>query len=1269
MKHFLFAIVYFVSLMLSSAVPAVAEPVAKAKTTQPAKKYTAADFADFNPLDGQRDTSLVNPYDIQVSREQLERQIKKEVNAIGDILDDVCLVEKSLGLKTDCKIQDEAKAATLSSPEAKNAVQLSEEDAKAILLELSKRIHQAYNKQKDAPIAKGRLYMEAIKLFPVFVSLGAIDPAAKKWLAKKLRGDIREYHNACTGNGYACDTPLTAIRVLPTVDEKDEQRDDALLVYDFLEKNYQGGSAAAVLQSSAISLIALGRTNMLAGFVQKADKQSLGFWDRLGNVVSLEYWSDKEAELNKTVTRALSDKVSAHLGTERWVNRANQSSYYTAKDEKGNTRQGNIYQDLGEWLATEQEDGKYIFRNQIDISSFIHPYENGTIVVDCSAFVAGLLLGGMTLPSTNELRARTSGTFMDANGRTKTVDTTKAWSAVQKRLNETHMNTTGLVLAELYAHPKTEMSHAQRHALNNRLVEAYDKSAPQINGTIYKPKWMKKEQTTTSEKYQDGKYAFQKKFYAGADIVIAVVGVVTMAGAAKSALSVAKLSSFGIRTMSRARGMIAVVRGQRGALTVSQLRSLAKVRAAFKASAGAGAWAGRELTGVTGQSAKVVTETVQTGKKAGTVVKTTAGVGNTATTGKNLNTVANVGTKAGNATEVAPNLKNTVEGVKQTATAGRNTTGGAHTVAGPQAEAVNVAGIDAEVTGALTGDEASGLSFSDRLGYWGRRAKEGAKDVYDAWGDYSRASLRARRKSGVLMCSPVPTPGFMTPGFGTEYAAAKQASQLTREEETMQAMIARLEQLGHTDGKITAVRNPSFGTARVSVAGADGMMHNFELTVTPKELKALEKLHKSKTIIRSAAPASAGAAEGTAAATGVTAAKDAVTAGSTVAEGAAAAKNTATAGSTAAEGAAAAKNAATTESAGGALPEITVDNYIGHTRTKQGYILRGVDGNGNPFARTLNEREFNRWAVRNMKNNSPSRLASKNMAKLSEAGKAQLNADIEASKNAIAAQKEARLAAYRAQQQQETALSQAAENVLADVKTQTDALSKVASHEGLLSNYADEAISVIRNGGGNEQAEKLFARYDQWRKGLRQVADDGAHLQSDAHWAKVNPAKYAQSMTPEQLAGRSAQLSQNAQAAIRSAEEMDPLVTQLRQIELQTHVNNLGQTRVAAQKQIAGVRQMLQQATAGQVPPEQMTYLKRALASAENALNSTQQTGREALAASKNGAGGLTSAIDKTTNAQRQITTSLSELDEYAKAFRQNWGAWLERGQKALAGA
>jgi len=429
MKNFLFAIVYFVSLMLTSAAQAVAAPAAQqkssrptapktgtkttgtktggaktsgtkttgtktggaktsgVKTTTPLKKFSVDDLADFDPLAGPRDTSFVNP--VQMNRDQLEQTIQKEIASIADVLDDICMTERTLGLSKECKIQDEAKAAALTAPAAKNTPPVNEEDAKEILRELSKRMYQAYNKSKEKPFAQNHVYYAALRLFPVFVSLGAIDPNAKKWLAKKLRADIREYHNACTGNGYACDIPLTAIRVLPTVDEKEEQRDDALLVYDFMEKNYQSANAASVLQSGAISLLALGRTNMLVGFIGKADKQSLGFWDRMGNIFSLEYWSDKEAELNKAATRVLSDKVSSHLGTERWISRANEGSYYTTKDEKGNTRQGNIYQDLGEWLATEQENGKYIYRNQIDISSFIHPYENGTIAVDCSAFGPG----------------------------------------------------------------------------------------------------------------------------------------------------------------------------------------------------------------------------------------------------------------------------------------------------------------------------------------------------------------------------------------------------------------------------------------------------------------------------------------------------------------------------------------------------------------------------------------------------------------------------------------------------------------------------------------------------------------------------------------------------------------------------------------------------------------------------------------------------------------------------------------------------------------
>ena len=1761
MKRFLFAIVYFVSLMLTSAAQAAAAPAAQQKTTRPATqktgtapakttgtkttgtkttgtKTTGGTSSTAKPKTAQNNTTQNKPaqnkttqgggakttgvktnnaptkvsqiklptgkykpedFDIpevtaqssthisQNIQEKIEIKLSENSQIVKKQFDEVGI---ALGLNSVYKALGEAAKKDKKQEEATNP--LSEEEAKKFLRELSANLARVAKQEKNSA-AKYSLMYQGLIYFPIFESFGALDPDAKKWEAGQLRKYIREHLSVCSSAKYntdelECNTTLTAIRVLPVLDDKFDQKDDALLVYDFMEKNHQSANAAAVLQTSAIALISLGRANMLVGFVEKADKQSLGFWDRVGNIFSLEYWSEKQAELDKTATRILSNKVSSHLGTERWVSRANQGSYYTAKDEKGNKRLGNIYQDLGEWLASEQENGKYIYRDQIDISGFIHPYENGTLVVDSSAFVAGLLLGGMKLPNTNELRMRTSGSFQDANGRTKTVDTTKAWNAVQKRLNETHMTTTGMVIAELYAHPKTEMTHEQRHALNNRLVDAYDKAVQQVNGMIYKPKWMNKEQTTLLEKIQDTRFAISKEVCKAGDIAIAVVGMVTMVGAAASAFSVAKLASFGIRTMSRARAMIALARGQKGVLSVEQLRSLAKVRAALKASASAGAFAGREVSGAntakaSAQALKTTVKTEKTAQAAGAANRATTA----ANTAKNTSNVA-AADKAARAAAVAQQAAADAAAATDvtTATAAADRAAKAASFAEKVAanaettSAVYVPELENQVTGALGWNTFSDLPISERLGYGWRLTKEGFSNVWDGYNNYTLAAIKARKNSGMLFSSVTPfVPGFMTPGFGKQYAAVKQASQLTREEKALQAMIDRLTKMGYNDGTIVHLERSSNGVTRMT-RSVNGFLQKSTFTTTEQEFNALTKLKVRGSAVTGSTPGVVGrtvAANTTTTArtgaTGLTAPRgttagvtprtgakpsnglvsygqgengnvtlafqrgnDVVTesftpdelgyilegrktiwkngkvqdvsgfratlqsaaeedpamkalldahsdlvkaqkdlnkakaqadfvrsrgmgsarttpqeqtaanaveaaqsrfnqavqnlgnkapaaapeeavlgqsrlggntvlggetpavgteAGSTAVQGRPTVEapigNTGTPGSSAANatnGSTAAQGRPTLDAPtgnpgtpGGNSPrgsslragEETRDAALGEFNLGDDVVLGGNEaanaGTGagstvqdveaarraaNPVrdsywevlqqdakensssywdnvARRLREAGDNEYAqvaakkatearqieatnqaarqkalqrqqqMTELENTQPgytraekqkyermakearangdeemaaladqraaeteqnivartqqnaankaqnrqtaeanrqakaarkagqradaqaqkeeaarqAQKAAEQKAREEEAARkrqemlqrlreedpgdtadkqrmwerraktareegdlerasildekaqqAQLN--VEAKEKARAAQREANRLKYEAQQQRENALKGTAETVLQDAQQQMAGLKKVGSHEGLLSNQANEAIGVIRNSGGDAKAEELYAQYDQWRKSLHQTLEEGGSLESDAFWAKNRPDRVVDKVTPEQLTGRGTKLAQQAQSVMGSAEKMDPLVSQLRQIQLRTHVKNLGQTRIAAQRKLAAVRQTLQQANAGKVPTEQTTYLRRALEKAEKLLNDTQQTGRNALAAGKDGSRSLSRVIDETYNTQRKIEAAVDDLDEVANAFQNNWGTWLERGQNALAG-
>ena len=213
------------------------------------------------------------------------------------------------------------------------------------------------------------------------------------------------------------------------------------------------------------------------------------------------------------------------------------------------------------------------------------------------------------------------------------------------------------------------------------------------------------------------------------------------------------------------------------------------------------------------------------------------------------------------------------------------------------------------------------------------------------------------------------------------------------------------------------------------------------------------------------------------------------------------------------------------------------------------YKVWGVDSEGNLFSRNMSVEEFNKvgakqWNATKNFNEQPAPLRHQMTVERNAAKKLAE----EANAKRRAAERAASASRYEAERQQQAALKETAEKVLENLNEKTAQLDKLNTHKGLLTDQVEEAMAAIQKAGGNKEADRLYAQFNQWAKEFDQALTDVKAVESDALGARIRPEKYVSTINSTDLTSRGATAYSQATKAIDSADDIEQIVSKLRNI-------------------------------------------------------------------------------------------------------------------------
>ena len=408
--------------------------------------------------------------------------------------------------------------------EGKRYIQSVVQEAKDLLT--------ATGSQALTAAAREELLDGVYEYMPILMAAGLLTQEQKAYFLQLFRTTVKTGKTVCSEKlsfkEKSCKRVLSAVSALAVAGGSQEDSRD---ISDVLSAGYHGKMGAAVIMTTVAALMALteseggqhNRSYLLSALkqaAQRAEKEAAG---GSFDVISLEMWT--------LAVQSISQELSGPGKGGLWA-KGYEYSFYQEEGKKG---MGNIWTDLGQFLAEESlkndvsgRTARALLDGLAQETLHMNLYRGQTrLVIAFQPFWAGAIGGGYELHNLGQA----AHDEIDGNGRIVRVASTQdAWNTAQRKMQEQGSDLTGYAALVLWSNGKIDVDAYTAQTANNLLVNALNKH---IRGAH-----VAKRAPTAAEISAAQHRADWRKGMCIADIGVAIAGLVAiLVTAGESAVS------------------------------------------------------------------------------------------------------------------------------------------------------------------------------------------------------------------------------------------------------------------------------------------------------------------------------------------------------------------------------------------------------------------------------------------------------------------------------------------------------------------------------------------------------------------------------------------------------------------------------------------------------------------------------------------------------------------------------------------------------------